>query len=659
MDVLKRNVALLVTVMLLLFAAVSIRLAWDDSTTMDEKAHIPASYSYVKYLDMRINPEHPPLIKDLSGLAIAFALPNVNFPVPSRLWEHGDENVDPANHPEGPAKTWGLAQWSFGDQFLFGMGNNPDTITFFARLPIVLIAVLLGLAIFLWTRELSGTLAGLFALLLFVADPNIIGHSHYVTTDIGIAAFIFFSTYFFVAFLKNPSWKSVMLSGFFLGLAELAKFSAVILFPLFGIILLLFVWSLRKPEESEETHFSWKLKKFFEYLSKFSVSILVCFATIWALYVPNVWNMPVETVQEIARAQFPNDRAVGRLAESTIITMSELPLMKPLAHYFLGVFMVFARVAGGNTYYFLGEVSNQASSWYFPAVFVMKSTLPFLALLGFSLVYAIVRFAKSFGKARETNESFFSRRARSFETHVAEYTMGSFVVLYSYLSITGNLNIGFRHLFPILPFLFVLVTEALFTYWRRHQGNKTVWSICRALIFFLTLWIALIPIFAYPSYLSYFNTAMGGPKNGYRYVTDSNYDWGQDVKRLRDWIETYNRCIEVGSQSSETCLRLTDGRPFPTDTPLEKIRVDYFGGSSPEYFLGEKYISWHSHLPPEAGWYAVSAGFYQESRYRKDTPPGSIDYSWFPKDAKVGRAGDSIFLFFVRNAPMPPQEEGR
>lgn len=653
MELFKKHSTWFVVVILVAFAALSVKLAWDDSTTMDEKAHIPASYSYVKYLDMRINPEHPPLIKDLSGLAMILALPGLNFPVPSTLWERGDENVDPANHPEGPAKHWGLAQWSFGDRFLFQEGNDPDAITFVARLPIILIALLLGYMIFRWTRELAGTLAGLFALLLYAADPNIIGHSHYVTTDIGIAAFIFFSAYFFVRFLKDPSWTNVVLSGLFLGLANLAKFSAVILFPLFGLLVILYALSKPKPEtlqEAEQKFRQWKL--LLSFVLKFAVSVIVCFIAIWALYVPNVWNMPAETTQEIARAVFPNDRAVGRFAESTIVGMSEIPLMKPLAHYFLGVFMVFARVAGGNTYFFLGEVSNQGTALYFPAVFLMKATLPFLALLSFGFIYGLWRIFKVARKDREERKSWTGVIAHSFHAHIAEYVMLAFVALYSYLSITGNLNIGFRHLFPILPFLFVLGSKMIFSYWRRHVGNHTTWTTVRVFLFLFACWIILIPVFAFPSsYLSYFNSAMGGPSEGYKYVTDSNYDWGQDVKRLNAWVEKYNLCLSNNQESSADCRLLTAGKPFPTETPIQKIRVDYFGGSSPEYYLGDTYVSWHSHNAPEPGWYAVSAGFYQESIHKKDQPAGNINYSWFPNGSWISHAGDSIFIFYVEKVP--------
>jgi len=437
-----------------------------------------------------------------------------------------------------------------------------------------------------------------------------------------------------------------------LGLAQLAKFSGVVLFPLFGLVVILYAFSKPRPDTLEETQkSSWRRALVFSFILKFIGSIAVCFAVIWSLYAINTWNMPASVVQEIARAQFPSDRLVGRLAESTVIGMSNIPLMKPLAQYFLGVFMVFARVSGGNTYFFFDTVSNQATPLYFPAIFLMKETLPFLAILAFGLAYGLWRIVKVARADREEGKKWSGVLAHSFHAHVAQYTMLGFIVLYGYLRVTGNLNIGVRHLFPLLPFFYLLGTKAVFDYWKRHRGNHSTWTILRGFVFIFTVWIILIPVFAYPSYLSYFNSATGGHLEGYKYVTDSNYDWGQDAKRLKNWVDEYNLCVNSNIEQTADCQALTSGKPFPSENAIQKIRVDYFGGSSPEYYLGAAYTSWHSNLPPEPGWYAVSAGFYQESIYKKDQPANNINYSWLPKSSWIGRAGDSIFIFYVDKLP--------
>jgi hypothetical protein len=615
MDHIKKIAPWLLAAMLGGFFLLNLHLSWTESAIMDEKAHIPAGYSYVHFGDMRLNPEHPPLLKDLAGLPLLFM--DLSFPADSARWQSGINE-----------------QWTLGDAFIYGSGNDADRIMFWSRFPIVLIALLLGFFIYRWTKELAGTVAGLFATLLYLADPNIIGHSHYVTTDIGIAAFIFIAFYYFIRFLRDPSWKNLALAGIGLGLAELAKFSAVLLFPYFALIGLLYFITKPKANDGASSVAVFRLKKAWEFIWKYAGIVLISLVLIFALYIPNTINMPGEKLAEISHAVFPQDKAPGKFATDTVSALSVSPVIKPFDEYLLGVFMVFMRVAGGNTYYFFGTVSNHATPWYFPAVFLLKETLPMLFLLLAGLVYTTYRILRSI--AGKQASSWWAVFSHSFQSHIAQYAMFGFVLMYAYVSITGNLNIGFRHLFPILPFLYVLVAKTAFDFLRRQgfQGERVV----RMLLGVLALWIISIPIFAYPSYLSYFNTAAGGPSEGYRYVTDSNYDWGQDVKRLRDFVDNHNACVANASNCADDAAM--------TLPAIDQIKVDYFGGTNPKYYLGDKYVEWHSDNGPAPGWYAISIGFYQESTHRTDMPIEKT-YDWLKAYSPVALAGDSILIYYV------------
>lgn len=637
MDILKHLAWKIVALVLVAFFGVNLIVSYQESTTMDEKAHIPASYSYVRYGDMRLNPEHPPLLKVLAGLPLLTQ--NFRFPVNDPLWLNGINE-----------------QWVLGDKFINctdpngtdHVCNTPQMVTFLARIPITVIAVLLGLAIFWWTRALAGPVAGLFALLLYAFDPNIIGHSHYVTTDIGIAAFLFFAFYFFVRFLEAPTWKNVFWSGVFLGLAQLAKFSAVLIFPIFGLFAL--VYALTLTTTGDSAPWRQRLIQVWRYLSRYAVSVGICFILIWVLYSFTTLNMPGDKLDTIAGAVFPKDRVLGNFAYEFTLATSQHPLLKPLSEYFLGVFMVFARVAGGNTYYFLGTVSNHASPWYFPIVFLLKETLPLLFLFTLTSLYTLYRIGLALSRERLASYAGLVRVA--FQSHIAQWLLGFFALFYAYVSITGNLNIGFRHLFPILPILYVLVAKTLFDILKRAE-HPVSQRLGRILIGGCALVVMAIPILSYPSYLSYFNVIGGGHSNGYLEVTDSNYDWGQDVLRLSDFVENYNLCIGIGMQEP-ICQHLTLG-PLPTQKPIDKIRVDYFGGSNPEFYLGNKYVSWHSDLAPQAGWYAISVGFLQESLH-KAKRPGELSYLWLMNATggkPVARAGDSIFIFYVDPVQLP------
>ncbi len=603
MDNLKKHAKLLVSGMLAAFAILSVSLAWQESATYDERAHIPAAYTYLDRADMRLNPEHPPLLKDLAGFPLLFL--DLTFPYDHPDWE----------------KSGIHGQWSLGTAFLYESGNDADSIVFWSRLPIILVALLLGWFIYRWTKELAGTVAGLFATLLYVADPNIIAHSHYVTTDIGIAAVLFFAFYFFVRFLKKPDGKNVLLAGLFLGIAELTKFSAVLLFPIFGLFSLLYAITLaRGRADTKASALGFKLRSLGRYLTRYAGVVVVAFALIWIVYYPNTAAMPGEKLVEVADIKLgqPNDYA--RLAHGLVASTSDSALLKPFSAYFLGVGMVFERVGGGNNFYFLGTVGSEANPWYFPIIFALKETLPFLVLLTATGLYTIFRIGKAV--RRTSVGSLRKLLAQSFQQHIAQYLMAFFVLFYAYISITGNLNIGFRHLFPILPFLYVLIAKTAFDFIRRQdfQGER----VSRVMLGLFALWVAAIPILSYPSYLTYWNEAGGGPKMGYMVATDSNYDWGQDMKRLRDFVD---------------------------QNGIDTIHVDYFGGAEPAYYLGDRYERWYDQLPPEPGWYAISSLFYQESLYR-DNPEGKQTYAWLAEYPLIARAGDSIFIFYVPEEGM-------
>ena len=110
---------------LIFFAGVSILNAKNDSAIFDEVAHIPAGYSYVSQHDTRLNPEHPPLIKDLAGLPLLFL--HLKFDTTAPFWTGELPNA------------WDEGQWAAGRSLLYESGNNPDQIIFWSRLPIVLL----------------------------------------------------------------------------------------------------------------------------------------------------------------------------------------------------------------------------------------------------------------------------------------------------------------------------------------------------------------------------------------------------------------------------------------------------------------------------------------------------------------------------------------
>lgn len=614
-------------------ALVSFLNARNDSAIFDETAHIPAAYSYVTKEEIRLNPEHPPLIKDLAGFPLLFL--DLNFNTDNQPFWSGDLKG-----------KWDEGQWAAGKYLLFQAGNNPDRIIFWSRVPIILLSLLLGLFIFKWTKELAGITAGLLALVLYAFDPNILGHNHFVTTDLGIAAFTTFSFYYYLKFLKMPSWKNVALAGLFLGLMQLAKFSSFVAFPIMGLATLLYPLTTQSPTDTADK-LIYKLKLTGQYLSKGALAFLFSIIIIWIAYLANTFHMTQETMSQIIDANFSpanTENSLNILANKSLHKLNGNMITRPLTGYGLGMSYVFRRVAGGNGAYFIGQVSSKAFRSYFPTVFALKEPLPTLFLMLSAMILAAIQCVKHCAVLKSA-KTYFLDAVNFIRDRITELSLLSFVALYALISITGNLNIGFRHLFPILPFAFILTASTIGKFIeRKNEQEKKLFSYLTS-IFFLAL--AIETAGAYPYYMSYFNQIAGGPKNGYRYVTDSNADWGQDLKRLKTWIEKYNRCpaiegIKLGNNPTKCMLHEKYG-------PIGKIRVNYFGGADVKYYLGDIYEDWwDSKRPIAPGWYAISTNYLMGSIH-DTTKKDSDSYRWIVRNniKPVAQVGTAIFVYYI------------
>jgi phosphatidylglycerophosphate synthase len=339
-----------------------------------------------------------------------------------------------------------------------------------------------------------------------------------------------------------------------------------------------------------------------------------------------------ETIEYYFPHNDPSPKAV--MTNKIALALNENPVTRPMSEYLLGIAMVFKRVDGGNGAYFMQKVSGKAFTAYFPTVFALKEPLPilFLMLLALSLgfVYIFKSDCKSPGE-KNVLANFLRHRLTGL-------SMFAFIALYSYVSITGNLNIGFRHLFPILPFAYILTAKVIFDFIKRaDEHNRKIWGI---VLTGLVIFLAAKTVAAYPAYMSYFNEIAGGPKNGYQYATDSNADWGQDLKRLKIFVNRYNWCD--GNDLDSFCKIYDKKRG-----PIGKIHLNYFGGADIKYYFGEQAIDWwDSRRPIEPGWYAISTNYLMGSIY-DTTKKDNESYRWLKNIKPIAQVGTSIFVYYI------------
>ncbi len=595
--------------------------AWGDSATMDELAHIPAGYSYLSQKDFRLNPEHPPLIKDLAAFPLLYL--DLNFPTDVKAWK---EDIN--------------GQWDMGRIFLYESGNNADKILRFSRFPVMLLALLFGWLLFKWVRGLYGDKVALLTLFFFSFSPTFIAHSRYVTTDLAAAFGFFIGIAAFTNFLsrqsggalpedvpsptkKSSGWKHLLIAGVIFGVALLLKFSLFLLAPLYVVLGILWVILENWSEPKKITREGLKM------LGKICLIGLIALVLITIVYQFHIWNYPAERQRQDA-SFILTSFGIRPLANLTI-WMADKPVLRGFGQYMLGLLMVLQRAAGGNTTYFMGQISVDGWKYYFPVLYLFKEHLAFH-------IFTLIAIAYSLKNILKTKEKNLASIIGWMKDNFALVSGMIFIAVYWLQSVSSPLNIGVRHVLPTFPFIYLLVSRQIIRWSKVSSIDnpqtpkdwiKNALSLCfkslkkHLLIAILMLWMVASIFVTFPYYLSYYNGLAGGTSMGYKIATDSNYDWGQDLKRLVGFVEK---------------------------NKIEKIAVDYFGGGNPKYYLEDKFEPWWSSKgqPPKDSWFAISLTFLQGAQAKpvhNFTPKPEDIYPWLKGKCPIARAGTSIFIY--------------
>jgi len=556
-----------------------------NSAIVDEVAHIPAAYSYLHYGDYRLNPEHPPLMKDLAALPLQFM--QLNFP----------------NGATDPWTTQINAQWDTGWKFLYHSGNDAGKILFWSRLPILLLAVAFGGVLYLYLRRRFGIAVALIGLFFYALSPNILASSIFVTTDLGASVFAFISLVTFVRYSESPNRGNLALLALALAVAQLAKFSSILLYPFLGLmtILLAFVW--RTPATLKQ--------RFKVFTGGFVLASVISIGLVWIAYIPHTIGMTTAVQQHLINHALPV--GIGPAVAGVLDVLSPIPVFKPLVQFILGVSMVFARVAGGNTTYFLGQVTNQSFHGYFPVLFMVKTQLSLL-IIGFgATILALARLL------RRRPIGLKLRAAAYLRQHLTETTLGLFAAFYFAVSVAGNLNLGIRHILPIYIPLFVLAALAVVRVGRRLIRDRNRRLYAGAMIVLLA-WYGGATLLIAPSYVAYFNELIGGPARADHYFSDSSVDWGQDLLRFGDYIRANH---------------------------IDTVALDYFGGGQTAYYFPDssKVIPWHSSNGRYPGQYIAVSETYLENDIYYSKLDHTANYQYLRDMQPIARIGYSIYLY--------------
>jgi len=418
------------------------------------------------------------------------------------------------------------------------------------RIPTMLLTVLLGALVFRWGRELWGAKAGLLALFALVLDPLLLAHGRFATTDAGVVLLGTAALYLTWRWLEHPRWRTAAGVGLLLGLAMLAKMSGLLWTAAVGLLVLLTL--LRK-----RTVPPLRLCILAQGIAMGVLSLLV----LWAGHA-FTWG-PVRG----------------------------FPFSLPAPAYWNGL-LYQTDYAVGKLTFALGRLKGGHWWWYFPFAFVIKNPLPLLIGLAVGLA-ALIRRPFSWTRA---------------------LTLGLFPALYTVMAMWQGPNIGYRHMLPVHPFIYLAVGGGVWQWgWSQRALPWRRRAACA-----LGLWYALTVLRTFPYEIAYFNELAGGPANGHHYLIDSNLDWGQGYKALRRYLAD-------------------NAEPTP--------HLEYLYTTPPELYGIEEYIPPPLTAPfhPQAGRYIISITGLQ---YTPEL------YSWFSQLEPEKALAHSFFVYDVDAPPL-------
>ena len=532
-----------VVLLLALMALLAGGAARRESVTIDEVAHIGAGVSALQKLDMRMNEEHPPLAKVLA--AVPLVIRGVRADYSQISWTFSGS---------GLFKEM-LGEWVFG-HWLITRWNDPIATVFWARMPMLLLTLILGVVLYLYGSRLGDRWGGLLCLCVYATMPVMLAFGPLVLTDIAITLFFVLTLWAFANMWKSPSRGTILKFGLAFGAALLTKFSAGLLFFCFA----LFILSLRfspapeQPREKAELR-AWRRLR----LGSLAKGIFVAAVVVYAVYFILSWNEPTDSL-----------RFLGHNVAALILRR----LLMPPWIYLRGLALF--TFTGKPAAFILGHSYPHGVWFYFPVLFLLKSPIAFLLLLVLALAVGLVaRF----------RPVCLAVIPEGMELHWRAVWVS--LLVYTGACILSRFQFSIRH-FSISIALLILLLAPLPR--ALELLRRSGWPAARAGVWVtaaLALASVVTAVRAYPYYIPFMNSLSGGHP-AYELVSDSNLDWNQGFFDVEDFVRQRG---------------------------LTHVLIDEYGMSEPSVYVPEAHF-WNCQeaQPGDGGqWAIVSADLIEDS----------------------------------------------
>jgi hypothetical protein len=488
------------------------------SPTSDEPPHLASGLSYVATGAFRGNPQHPPLLKELSGLSMLVA--GIRWP-----------QTPAAEHMiHGALRRGEQPDWRVGKELI--IADGPDRVLFWARLPFLLVATMGGAMLFLLGRRLVGEAAALGAVFLYVIDPNVVAHSYLVTMDVGVTAFALLMLFLVWRYVHNPTLGMLAWCGLAVGCMLCAKFSAVLFLP---VIAALFIAAVIWPAAQDPNRRQSRLDPYYAATGVQSSLNAAMRKAERNDPCPCGSGKKFKACHGAAGASRSSGSSVSNgerivLCGAVFLIVLAIAWVVIEAIYFfpsdpLLYFRNMQLVNADHDPRAVDVLARHGASHfyeYFVAAFLLKEPLAAIVLVAAGFV-AAVRGAR------------FSPLQRCFLFLPP-------VVFFIGTSILAD-GIGIRYIMPVLPFAHLLGGLGLAAMF----GMAAKWGRVAAVV--LSVWLVVAAAGIYPDDLSYFNESAclladpsqlgfdGGSRCGTYWLDDSNVDWGGGLKQLKQWLD--------------------------------------------------------------------------------------------------------------------------
>ena len=446
-----------------------------ESQTWDEANHIFAGYRTWTDGDFGLNPEHPPLVKLLATIPLLRA--QLKNPVLEERYFKEDAFLR-------------------GKEFLYQ--NDADKILARTRTAAAVLTLLTALVVFLATREMFGRGAAFVALILLTFDPNLLAHGALITNDVGFACFMLLSVYTFYRFVKSPAALRLVVAGASVGLALAVKHTGVLIVPILFLLALSEI--LRNVFASDREKIT---RHTLKTLGSLVLIMLIGWVVLWSFY-----RFRYDARPHGLQLNPPLAEYVKGLEPHEAWPISTMARLRILPESYLYGLVDIKLTANYYTSYVLGKVYAHSVWFYFPVTFLIKSTVGVLALSLLSLAVVV------------------SGLSRGREILFLLVPPGVYLVV----ALTAGMNIGVRHVLIVYVFVYVLIGGAAWALIRRSRR----WAYIVGALLLLHLGSSLM---AFPNYIAYGNELWGGPSQTYRYLSDSNADWGQQLKSVKQYLD--------------------------------------------------------------------------------------------------------------------------